>query len=185
MEKTREGSYRVSTENDVSLFDGLIIATPIELSEIELDGITKPAGESQEYQKVYTKIMKGFLRPQHFGLGNSMKLPTTVLTTKEADPITHIGIQRIPEKQCLVTVSSPKSISDDFFDGMFEKRGSPVLEQSWTAAYPRFKPIKKLPLSQIDERLICLNSIEAAVSSMETTALSALNAMRIMKAELS
>jgi monoamine oxidase len=185
VEKTREGSYKVSTETDVSLFDGLIIATPIELAEIEFDDITKTNNESQEYQKVYTKIMKGVLNPRHFGFNDSMEPPTIILTTKEADPITHIGIQKTQKNQYLVTVSSPEPISDDFFKGVLKEVGAPVLEHSWTAAYPKFKPITSLSFSRIDERLICLNSIEAAVSSMETTALSALNATRIMKTELS
>jgi phytoene dehydrogenase-like protein len=185
IEKTREGNYKVSTKTDTSNFDGVIIAAPLELAQIHLDGITKLNHKSQEYQRVYTKIMKGNLNPSHFGLNNSAKPPTIVLTTKEADPITQIGIQKAQKNQYLVSVSSPEPISSDFFNGVFKESGSPVLEHCWTAAYPRFKPLTKLPLSRLDERLLYLNSIEAAVSSMETATLSALHSTRVMKAEFS
>jgi hypothetical protein len=184
IEKKREGVYKVSTETDASLFDGVIIAAPIKLAQIELEGITKSNRESQEYQKVHMKIMKGILNPRFFGFEGSMEPPTILLTTKEADPITHIGIQKTQKELYLVTVNSPEPISDDFFKDIFKEGGSPVLEYSWTAAYPKFKPMTTLPLSRMDERLFCLNSIEAAVSSMETAALSAFNATRIMKAEM-
>ena len=185
LEKTRDGTYKISTETDTSVFDGVIIAAPIELARIQLDGITKPNHENQEYQRVYIKIMKGSLNPSHFGLNNSAEPPTIILTTKEADPITHIGIQKTHHDQYLVSASSSEPISDDFFKGVFKKPGSAVLEHSWGAAYPKFKPMTKLSLSQLDERVVYLNAIEKAVSSMETAALSALNATRIIKSKLS
>ena len=184
IEKTHEGFYRVSTETEATLFSGVIIAAPLEFADIELDGIIKPKNEPQEYQKVYTKAMKGTFNPKHFGVNDSTEPPAVILTTKDAHQITHYRIQKTEKAQSLITISSTEPLTETDFSGVFKTGPSPVLQHHWTAAYPKFKTITKLPPSRIDERLIYLNAIEAAVSSMETASLSALIATKILKAEI-
>ena len=166
IEKTREGVYRVYAEGDVTLFDEVIIATPLEIASVELDGIPKPNWEPQRYQKVYTKVMKGIFKPSFFGLNESSEPPTIIMTTKEADPIMHINIRKTQKNESLVTISSTEQLTDAHFHGIFKDDGVPILQHCWTAAYPKFKPIEKLPPTVLDEQLIYLNSIEAAISSM-------------------
>ena len=184
IEKISEGSYRVSAGVDTALFDAVIVAAPLEVAGIEFDDIVKPNLGTQSYQKVYTKVMQGVFNPSYFGLNESTEAPAIVLTTKGADPITHCSIQKIGNNESLVTFSSTEPIADGDFSGIFKNKGVPVLQHCWTAAYPKFKPIAMLPLSWLDERLIYLNSIEASVSSMETAALSALNAVKMIKNNL-
>ena len=105
-------------------------------------------------------------------------------TTKDADPITHYSIQRIGNNESLVTFSSTEPIADGVFSGVFKHGSAPVLQHCWKAAYPIFKPVTKLAPTRLDKRLICVNSIEASVSSMETAALSALNAVKMMRDDL-
>ena len=184
IEKTREDQFRISTGNEASLFDGVFVAAPLDLAGIAFDGVAKPAWEPLEYQKVYTRIAKGILDPGYFGLQESAKLPAIVLTTKQADPVTHIAIQELGKGESLVAVTSNKPLNESAFNGIFKGGGSPVLEHCWEAAYPKFKPVAKLPPTRLNERLFYLNSVEAAVSSMETTAFSALNAVKMMAAAL-
>jgi prenylcysteine oxidase / farnesylcysteine lyase len=183
IEKTSEGSYKVSAGADAALFDGVIVAAPLEIAGIELDGIAKP-NFSSSYQEVYTKVMQGVFNPSYFGLNESAEPPAIVLTTKGADPITHCSIQKIGNNDSLVTFSSTEPIADETFSGIFKSGASPVLQHHWTAAYPKFKPIERLPPTRLSERLFHLNSIEASVSSMETAALSALNAVKMMGNDL-
>jgi prenylcysteine oxidase/farnesylcysteine lyase len=184
IEKTSEGNYRVSTDTENALFDGVIIAAPFDLSGIELDGIIKPVGSPQEYQKLYTKVMKGALNPRYFGLTDS-ELPKIILTTKEADPMTHFSIQKASKGEFLLTICSTEQLTGEAFSGIFTSGGITVLNHCWDAAYPKFKPTPKLPSSLLDERVVYLNSIEAAVSSMETSAFSAVNAIKILKKSFS
>jgi prenylcysteine oxidase/farnesylcysteine lyase len=79
-----------------------------------------------------------------------------------------------------VAVTSTKPLSDNFFDGLF-KNGTTVLDHTWTAAYPIFKPIQKIPPTCLDNKLFYLNSIESAASSLETSALAALNSIKTIK----
>ena len=106
-----------------------------------------------------------------------------LLTTKGAGPITHIGVQRLSNGESLLSVSSKEPLTDDVIHRIL-KDGKTVFEHNWKAAYPIFNPLEKIPQTRLDKRLIYLNSAEAAVSSMETSALSALNAVRMIIPEL-
>ena len=164
IEKTSEGAYRVSAGTNAALFDEVIVAAPIEIAGIELDGIEKPNFIPQSYHKVYTKVMAGVFNPSYFGLSESTKPPAIVLTTKDADPITHCSIQKIGNFKSFVTFSSTEPIADGDFSGVFKNKGVPVLQHCWTAAYPKFKPLARLSPSRLDKGLIYANSIEPSVS---------------------
>jgi prenylcysteine oxidase / farnesylcysteine lyase len=185
IEKTSEGSYRVSVGNDAALFDGVIVAAPLDVAGIELASIAKLNLEPQSYLKVYTKVMQGVFNPNYFGLNESTVPPARILTTKDADPITHFSIQKTQKEESIVTISSTEPVTDSAFSGVFKGGESSVLEHCWTAAYPKFKPIAKLPPSRLDKGLIYANSIEPSVSSMETAAVSALNVVKMMRNDLS
>jgi hypothetical protein len=165
------------------VFDNVIIATPLEIADIECDGLSLHGWEPQPYQAVYRRVMRGIFDPNYFGLKKSSDSPSIVLTTKDADPITHFGIQKASNGESLVTISSPKPLDSNVFKGIFKNEGVTVLEHCWKAAYPIFKPITKLPSTRIDKRFMYLNAVEPSVSSMETSALSALNAIRLLTKE--
>ena len=183
IEKTANGSYELSTERESKTFDAAIIATPIELAGIEFDGVSAPKSEIQRCQTVYRKMVRGVFDPSGVGLQKSSEPPSMLLTTKGAGPITHIGVQRLSNGESLLSVSSKEPLTDDVIHRIL-KDGKTVFEHNWKAAYPIFNPLEKIPQTRLDKRLIYLNSAEAAVSSMETSALSALNAVRMIIPEL-
>ncbi len=179
IEKTSKGTYSVYTGEDMTVFDSVIIATPLELADIEFDGLSLHGWEPQPYQAVYKRVMRGVFDPSYFGLKNSDP-PAIVLTTKDADPITQYSIQKVSGGESLVTISSPEPLSKNVFNGVFKNGGVSVLEHCWKAAYPVFKPVTKLPLTRIDKRLMYISAVEPSVSSMETSTLSALNVVRML-----
>jgi hypothetical protein len=61
---------------------------------LKFDNISIPKLEPQQYKKVYRKVMRGVVNPRYLGLEESTKLPSMILTTAEADPITHVTIQK-------------------------------------------------------------------------------------------
>lgn len=183
IEKTPKGTYRVYSGEEMEVFDSVIIAAPLEHTDIKFYGLSMPDYEPQPYQAVYMKVMRGGFDPNYFGLINSADPPTNVLTTKDAGPITHYGIQKTSAGESLVTISSPEPLDHSVFNGAFKNGEASVLEHCWKAAYPLFKPLTKLPLTRIDKRLMYVSAIEPAISSMETSALSALNAVRMLRQE--
>jgi hypothetical protein len=183
IEKTPKGTYRVYTGEDREVFDSVIVAAPMELAGIKFDGLSRRGWEPQPYQTVYRRVMRGVFDPNYFGLKNSADIPATVLTTEDAGPITQCSIQKVSGGELLVTVSSPEPIDFKVFNGAFKNGGVSVLEHCWKAAYPVFKPVTELPPTRVDKRLMYLSAVEPAVSSMETSAFSALNAVRMLGEE--
>ena len=183
IEKTPEGNYRIHAENDAMVFDSVIIATPLELADIKFDGLTLDRGRTQTYQTVYTSAMRGVFNPKYFNLNDSVRLPATVLTTKEVGPITHYSIQEASHGESLVTISSTEPLTDAVFKDIFKSSPVSIFDHCWKAAYPIFKPLGKLPPTRIDKRLMYVSAMEQAVSSMETSVLSAKNAVQMLLAE--
>ncbi len=184
IEKTSKGTYLLYTKTETEVFDSVIVATPLELADIEFNGLSLHSRAPQPYQAVYRRVMKGIFDPDYFGLKKSANPPAIVLTTKDADPITHFGIQKASNGESLVTISSPNPFDSNIFNGVFKSGGVTVLEHCWKAAYPIFKPVTKLPSTRIDKRFMYINAVEPSVSSMETSALSALNAVRLLAKDI-
>lgn len=183
IEKMPDGTYRLFTAKDIAVFDCVIIAAPVELADIKFDGVSVPGWEHHPYQAVYRKIMRGVLNPEYFGLKNTEAPPAIILTTRDTDPITYYSILKKDNGESLVMISSSEPLNYNAFNSVFKNGGASVFEHCWKAAYPKFKPITRLPPTRIDKRLIYAGATEAAVSSMETSALSALNAVRMLREE--
>ena len=182
IEKTSSGSYRVSVGKEALIFDGVIIAVPLEMADIEFEDVSKQKWEPQQYQRVYQRVMQGFVDYSYFGLEGS-KVPYKILTTAEADPITHVTIQNSTKGESLLSIASIEPLKNDVLSEIFEN-GETVLEHDWSAAYPIFKPIERLPPTRLDERLMYINSIDSAASSLESSAFSALNAIKLLRDDL-
>lgn len=184
IEKTSEGSYRVSTSKESRVFDAVVVAAPLKHSGLEIDNISAGTQEPMQYKTVYRRVMRGSINPCYFSFADSTKLPSMILTTREADPITHFSIQKSMSGDSLLTISSTEPLRDDLLDKMMTKRKT-VLEYDWEAAYPVFKPMERLPEIRLDERLAYLNAIESSASSMESSAFAAFKAVRTIGSELS
>jgi len=180
IEQVSNGSFRVHAGNDPRTFDGVIIAAPLELADIKFNGFSMCRWVPQPYQQVYRWVKRGIFNLAYFGLKNSEKPPSIVLTTREADPVTQFSIQKAPNGESLVTISSPEPINSEVFDGVFKGGEVTILEHCWKAAYPMFKPLPALPPTRLAERLMYVSALEPSVSSMETAALSALNAVQML-----
>jgi prenylcysteine oxidase/farnesylcysteine lyase len=182
IEKTSDGSYRVSGGEEALIFDGVIIAVPLEMADIDFEDVSIPEWEPQQYQRVYLRVMQGFVDYSYFGLVGS-KVPAKILTTAEADPITHLTIQKSTKGESLLSIASIEPLENDVLGEIFED-GETVLEHDWSAAYPIFKPIERLPPTRLDERLMYVNSIDSAASSLESSAFAALNVIKLLRDDL-
>jgi len=178
IEKMSNDKFRVLVGENASVFDAVIVSVPLEVADIGFEGIANPNRQSREYQKIYIRLMKGNVNLSYFNLDSSTKLPSIILTSSEADPITRFSIDKTAKGDELrVTVTSTEPIGDELLDDLFIN-GRTVLDKTWNAAYPVFKPIQKIPPCYLDNKLHYLNSIESAVSSLEASTFAALNSIK-------
>jgi hypothetical protein len=182
IEKTSKNTFRVSLGESSSVFDGVIVATPLESADIKLEGIENK-WQPIDYQKIYIKLMKGTIDKRYFNLDPHSRLPSIILTSKEADPITRFSINKSTNNESLVTVTSTEPLCNDLLDDIF-KNGRTILDHTWNAAYPIFKPIEKIPATILDKGLLYLNAIESAASSLESSTFAALNSINIIKTQI-
>jgi hypothetical protein len=137
----------------------------------------------REYQQIYIRLMKGIVDKRFFNMDGSAKLPSIILTSKQADPITRFSVNQLPHNESLVTVTSTKPVADTLVTELF-KNGKTVHDHTWNSAYPVFKPTQKLPNTRLDDGLLYLNAIESSASSMESSTFAALNSIRTIKQQL-
>ena len=182
LEKTSKGSFRVFAGKKNKIFDSVIIAAPLEVANIAFEGIEKQKLQPRDYQKIYIRLMKGKVNSKYFNLNS--KLPSVILTTKQADPIIRFSINKsTKDDEHWVTITSTEQLNDGLLDNLF-KSGQIILNHTWNAAYPIFKPIQQISPTCLDNRLLWLNSIESVVSSLESSTFSALNCIKIIKKQL-
>ncbi|MCW4034844.1 MAG: FAD-dependent oxidoreductase, partial [Candidatus Bathyarchaeota archaeon] len=179
VEKTSNGSFRVSDTKNSSVFDAVIIATPLEVADITFEGVSIQGRQRRDYQRIYIQLMKGVVKPSYFNFDSS-ELPSIILTSKEVDPITRFSIRGSTRGESWVTVTSTQPIGDSVCDELF-KNGTIVLDHTWNAAYPCFKPVEKIPDAFLDNGLVYLNVMESAASSLESSAFAALTAVKKLK----
>ncbi len=183
IEKTSRNTYRIISGNNNLIADGVIIATPLETTNLRIDGILNTELQLREYEKIYIKIIEGEINFRFFNLNKSDELPSIILTSKEANPITRFSINKSMEDKPIVTITSKKPIDNHILDEIFNN-GRTLLDHVWKAAYPTFAPIERLPSTILSRRLMYLNAIESASSSLESSAFAALNSIRMMKQQI-
>ena len=183
IEKTAKGCFRVLVGENTSVFDGVIIAAPLEGAGIAFEGVTKQKWQAREYQKIYIRLMEGEINLRYFNLDASSKLPSIILTSKEADPITRFSINKSTKDKSWMIVTSTEPMGNDFVDDVF-KNGRIILDHTWSAAYPIFKPTQKIPSTCFDKGLLYINAIESAASSLESSTFAALNSVKTIKEQL-
>jgi len=183
IEKTSKDCFRVSVGENTSVFDGVIVAAPLEVADIRFEGVVKQKWQAREYQKIYIRLMKGKVNSRYFNLDSS-KLPSVILTSKEANPITRFSINKlINDDESWVAVTSTDPLDEDLLYDLF-KNGRTILDHTWNAAYPIFKPTEKIPPTCLDKGLLYNNAIESAASSLESSTFAALNSIKTLKEQL-
>ena len=183
IEKTSKDCFQVLVGKKLSFFDGVIIAAPLEGADITFEGILKQKWQAREYQKIYIRLMKGEVNLRYFNIDANTKLPSVILNSKEADPITRFSINQSTKSESLVTITSTEPIGNDLVNDLF-KKGKTILDHTWRAAYPIFKTIQKIPPICLDNGLLYLNAIESAASSLESSTFAASRSIKILKEQL-
>jgi hypothetical protein len=183
IEKRSDGSFNIHVKDSILVFDAVIIASPIEITNLRIEGIEIQTNQ-REFQKIYIRIIKGKVNRNYFDLNSSEKIPYIILTTKDADPITGFSFQQTKDETCWTSMTSTKPLGNDLLEDIFIDENK-FVKHTWNFAYPIFKPIEQIPPTFLDNNLFYINAAESVTSSLKTSAFSALNSVKKLKQQFS
>jgi len=185
VEKRSDGKFRLSIGGRSSVFDAVVVAAPLEVADICFEGIeNQEKMQKREYQRIYIRLMRGTVDLKYFNLEPSSGLPSIILTSKEADPITRFSILESTDNESWVAMTSTEHVGDEIVDDLFKGDWKTFFDHSVNSAYPLFEPIESIPNTVLDKGLIYVNAIESAASSLESSTFAALNSIKAIKEQL-
>ncbi|CAJ1419526.1 unnamed protein product [Effrenium voratum] len=185
------GGYVVISEGKGGIrreqFDGVILATPLELTKIRLPASAKQLGRGREYQTTYTTFVHGMLNKTYFGLETSVaEIPSDIFTTESStSPFSSYGVHKIlADGSVVVKLFSRTQLTDEQLHALFPKVFE-VYRYTWKA-YPKLQP---LPLEQwasfrLGRGLIYTSWLETSASAMEVAAIAGRNGALLMREAL-
>ncbi|ORY00933.1 FAD/NAD(P)-binding domain-containing protein [Basidiobolus meristosporus CBS 931.73] len=179
--------YVVHTSSGAKEYDSVIIATPLDLSDIELD--LGPDREliipPVEYQTLHVTFVQGILNYTYFNFGENDILPTSIYTIPgHQPPFISISVLNRTTANSSFKLFSYEKLSSETLDTLFyfwDK--STILEKNWKA-YPKMTPrnaigsdhVHKVELDSTSVGgLYYVNGFEPFISTMETETISAKN----------
>eukprot|EP00899_Mesostigma_viride_P003807 jgi/Mesvir1/13427/Mv16504-RA.5 len=164
-------------------YDAVIIATPLELANIDVE-VSVNATTSRKYQRTVTTLVRGRVSPKFFHTKDDAgSLPDFVMTmeTEKAffnslgklasTPATnrthasHSQTSDGPAPESLYKVFSRAPLTREQLDLLFDTYSDTRVEDWW--AYPHYQPPQEFPPIVLDKRVFYVNAIESAASAME------------------
>ncbi|CAH9116852.1 unnamed protein product [Cuscuta epithymum] len=176
--------YELKTTKGKSYFcEVVVVATPLDELNINfLPGITIP---DRKLQHTHTTFIRGLLNPSYFGLRSLSDLPELVGTIETSEvPFSSISVlKRYSEHDMTYKLFSRSYMEDDLLEKIFSVRNK-TIKIDW-GAYPVFHaPEVFAPLILDSQHLYYVNAFENAASTMETSAVSAENIVRLILSRL-
>ncbi|BDA40407.1 Prenylcysteine oxidase [Coccomyxa sp. Obi] len=155
-------------------YAAVLVATPLELTHLEITGFKVPHMPVRKYQTTVTTFVEGRLRPDHFGV-EALPRGEYVMVSEDAQtPFSVIG----PQKDLLnglriYKLFSKQPLANATVTAIFANLT--VLSSREWKAYPHFSPPERFPPFQLAPGLYLNNAWENAASAMEMSAVAAKN----------
>jgi prenylcysteine oxidase/farnesylcysteine lyase len=166
--------------------DAVVLATPHGPSTLDLSGVEPPdsAMRPRPFQTTWATFVEGTPKPGYFGLSPESHVPDTVLTLEsDAIPFSSLGlVGASPAGTPIYKLFSREPAQESLLDEVFSSRGA--VEQIRWEAYPVLCPSRDLPPFRLADGLYWVNSMEFAVSTMETEAVAARNVANLVSEHL-
>ena len=176
--------FRICTSRGLAIadYDAVVIAAPLEGAGIRLPGAVPPQPPTT-YQHTYATFVEG--RPSERLMGDRL---STLLTVEDPSiPFSSVGCDaRVPRSNASVyKVFSRQPLTPSVLDQMFAER-SGTLEVPWVSpgAYTKLQPSPEWPSFVLQDGLVYVNAMEAAVSCMETQIVAGNNAAMLVEQHL-
>eukprot|EP00300_Choanocystis_sp_HF-7_P012606 c17955_g1_i1.p1 GENE.c17955_g1_i1~~c17955_g1_i1.p1 ORF type:complete len:579 (+),score=122.61 c17955_g1_i1:1-1737(+) len=201
--------YRVKWENQTADYDVVVIAHPLERSNIRFEGFSSPpvpnSIQNRRFRKVYAHFIQGQLHPNFAAQAKAAGgvCPKMVFTGSDFKAkgfdINSIGLQvdvNMSETEADLFIASfdpsrdtaiwkvfaPAKLSTAELRELF-LNPEDVVVLEWYA-YPEYSPPEKLNDFVLDEGLYYINAIETASSAMEMSAIGARNVALLIRESL-
>eukprot|EP01088_Endostelium_zonatum_P003814 TRINITY_DN15002_c0_g1_i1.p1 TRINITY_DN15002_c0_g1~~TRINITY_DN15002_c0_g1_i1.p1 ORF type:complete len:462 (-),score=84.65 TRINITY_DN15002_c0_g1_i1:60-1445(-) len=174
--------HRQSSNLESADFDAVIIATPLEIANIDLQNVENLDEEithiDRKFQTTHTTIVQGNPKASYFG-GREGELPGEILTVENEG----LMFSSLAEKsKGLYKVFSRAEMTEKEVEKMFgDVEG--VKRVEWKA-YPVLNPALRGggdPKFVLAPRLYYVNAVETYASAMEISAMGAYNVVRLME----
>jgi len=183
--------YRIKTSQDKQgvLYDIVVIATPLELSDgIKIKGLkSKEKIVKRDFRKVHVYMMAAdSLNPTFFGLPSYHLPPANIITTHNKSlPFVSVcknSRGKIADNRHVYKIFAHKELPQSYLDEMFINH-SKLVYHVWSA-YPILKPTTEYPPIELDENLYYLNAFEQSISTMETETIASKNIAKLIAKSL-
>eukprot|EP01129_Flabellula_baltica_P010080 TRINITY_DN4217_c0_g1_i1.p1 TRINITY_DN4217_c0_g1~~TRINITY_DN4217_c0_g1_i1.p1 ORF type:complete len:460 (-),score=127.88 TRINITY_DN4217_c0_g1_i1:18-1397(-) len=177
--------YKVTSGNGVSLFDILIIASPLENNNVEFEfELPENSVGVRQYRRVHVTFVKGVFNPDYFGVDSVDDIPKDVVTSANSiSAFTSIGTKETVGDERVVKFFSIQELTDTELNKIFVSIKDKVRYQ-WDA-YPFLKPNPVYPPIKLNENLYYVNAFESALSVMEGELCAARNIIRLISGKKS
>ncbi|KAF9922602.1 hypothetical protein FBU30_007271 [Linnemannia zychae] len=144
-----ESQFEVTTtEGHKQVFDYIVLAAPIESTNIDFD-ISLPPQPKVDYRTIHATFVRGNVNPAYFFTPassisstppSSQKLPTHILSTNARSEFTSLSIQaRLSNGETITKIFSSEALPKELLDRLYTNR-TWVKHKEWKA-YPKLKPI--------------------------------------------
>lgn len=173
-------SYTLHTvTNQVFHCESVVIATPLELTFMQLDPMYKQKlVADRQFQTTHTAFVRGILQPTYYG----GKVPDIIMTMENPSiPFSSIGLIRYTNttsKEGIYKLFSRTKITSEQFSLLFKQYQ--LLKYMPWKAYPVYHPPEQFSKFKLDGGLLYVNAIETAASAMEMSAISGKNAALLL-----
>jgi len=167
-------SVKDPEDNSISeeSFDIVVIATPLEIANIELEGIDIPQLTKRPFQTTHVTVVEGHLSKKYFNMAESDDLPDMIGTT-EGVSFSSIAVKGKAKEHPVYKIFSRTQLSEEYLTSLFVERTFTKKFQ-WQA-YPVMIPTDEFPPFRLHSQLYYLNAVENALSAMESEAVAAKN----------
>ncbi|DBB04108.1 hypothetical protein WJX77_009419 [Trebouxia sp. C0004] len=176
--KSSDGTFQIKTLHQESShmhgpFAAVVIATPLEFSSIEFEGVELPHIPARKFQSTVSTFVRGHLNGSYFGLKARPK-GTIMVSEHAGTPFSVISPARqFADKTILYKIFSTNAMQKQALRSIFVEHE--VIGTFPWYAYPKFQPPEQYAPFKLADGLFYGNAWENAASCMEISAISAMN----------
>ncbi|XP_014258768.1 prenylcysteine oxidase 1-like [Cimex lectularius] len=187
VDKTEGGKYIIKTNHIKSVYDFVIVATPLTVDQKSpiVFNIDVPVNVPGHYHTTIATIVKGNLNNEYFGYTKSGDVPDIILTVSENLFFNSVGrIKPVngTNKKQIWKIFSRNVLSDNDLKKLF--KNYIVLDVINWLAYPHYSTDYRNDSFELDQNLYYINAIEWAASAIEMSLIGAKNVALLIHKEL-
>ncbi|RNJ25811.1 prenylcysteine lyase family protein [Halosegnis longus] len=166
-----EETTRLTASGTRKQYDAVCLAAPAEFADIELSGVSTPAGYGdRDFSELSVAYVAGRLDPVYFGEQSVEDLPGLVVTSADS-PTEFVHLRDVSERAdgSVYKLTTREGATPALLESLFASIDE-LEEVSWRA-FPRLEPTTPIPPFRLADGLYYVNAMESVASTMETQAL--------------